>query len=265
MCVHPLGWLRSAHARGKCLEFGQEPECFNANQPWSSSHPYWCECGGTEDGTDDLGGKEPCNLENSVGQYYSAWRDQSRIRFNRAETTTPPYDLTGIIAEPPAGYVYGEPTFVQDWRHRHILLFSKLEKANPTNVSVMEIVSDDDGKTWSEPTTVFTGARKPRIEIHPSTGAIVRAAYLPGSPATVGTLKASIQYPGDSAPGTEFTIKEYVGTTLIDLRVKDEGFHLAPAADGPGRWLLICTREGESSPADLQSWDECKTFTAANT
>ena len=264
-CYDPRSYLESLQHFGTCLEYElPEPVC-PPTQPWTTDEPYWCECGGGgPDGEDDLGGAEPWNLENSVGQYYSAFRDLSRIRFRRAPFTIPPYELSEIAAAPPSGYVYGEPAFIQDWRHRHILLFSKLEKANPTNVSVMEIVSDDDGKTWSDPTTVFTGARKPRPAIHPSTGAIVRMAYKPGTPATVGTLVANIQYPGDAAPGAEFTVQEYVNAALRNLSVTDAGFGIAGAADAPGRWLLICTREGEGGPSDFQSWDECKTFTPSN-
>lgn len=212
------------------------PPCV-APATWSGAPN--CKCTGGKDG--------PWNLQTILGQYHATSADKG-VRYQQAWANVPPFDSDVQVTTDPA---HTQPRMIRDWRGRGLLLYRDAAAGGPY---VRERVTDDDGRTWSRPRTIFVAAHHP-MPAGPSllTGCVVYAAYDTAS----GSITATRQYPGDTAPGAAFTFKDDLG---VDLAVDDASFGLATAPDAPGRWLLHVLVSGALT--HYESTDDCATFTA---
>ncbi len=174
------------------------------------------------------------NLQSRQGHYHAAGDTTGTgIDFHRADDTVPPFVLDVMATGNAADHA---PRFVQDWSGRLLLVFL-------SGADALEVFSDDDGATWSDPTTVFTGATQVTIAEDRHTGLVLRAGLVSGE------VLVTRQYPGDTTPGVELS----TGVMLDDV-----GFHLQCATEGPLRWLLIGVASGAvvhfASADDGETW-----------
>ncbi len=136
------------------------------------------------------------------------------------------------------------PRMVRDGDNRIILTWLRF-------ADVLEVFSDDDGETWSEPLTVFTGATQTTINVDEATGLVLRGALISNE------VVVSRQYPGDAAPGVEIPATVYPGAPPLEL--DDAGFHFSMAHEGPARWVLTGVAGGEvvnyASADDGATWE----------
>lgn len=115
--------------------------------------------------------------------------------------------------------------------------------------------SDDYGRTWETETLAITDAHKPTGNCNRHDGRIVIAAlrYVSGSSGPCNIV-ARQQGPGDAALDTEYLFQDGSG----DLVVDDDTFHLFPAEDVTGVWVLVAVDGGEVK--EWQSYDRCLTW-----
>lgn len=180
-------------------------------------------------------------LQSMFGEYYRATVDSGRIRVRRADHTTIPFVLSALAT---AGPDDSEPELSQDWRTRILLGFSR-------GGDVLETVSTDRGATWEAPVMAIAGGRGSETAIDPQTGIIYRAAR-------VGTeMHATLQFPGEVAPSAAFVCRDAVGTPL---GIEEDGFGIAWAQDGQRRLTGAVRFLGDSSPTDMQSFDNGVTW-----
>lgn len=174
------------------------------------------------------------------GRLHLAHAEADGIHYQRSDHPSPPFTYSAM-ATSTAGDI--QPRMVQERSlGRLLLIFSRVD-------DIYEAASDDDGETWTTPTLMFTGGAHPTIAVDPVTGAILRAAW------RSATIVGRVQYPGDSTSGVEFTFKNSVGSNLT---VANDTFHISPADDGPGRWILVAQVSGIVKT--YQSFDDARTW-----
>jgi hypothetical protein len=204
--------LKCVWDRAACDWVCQDPPCV-APETWTG--PPLCTCDGGEKG--------PWNFHTILAHYHAA-SDDKGIRYQRSETSIPPFVADVQVTTDPA---HTQPRMVRDWRRRWLLLYTDNSSGTP---KVVEIVSHDDGDTWSHPRTVFMSAKHPMpAGPLPYAGCVLYAAY------SAGNILIERQYPGDPSPSASFTAKDETGA---DLTVDDASFGLSPAPDGAKRWVL---------------------------
>jgi hypothetical protein len=211
----------------------QPPPCV---PPATWTGPPLCKCVGGEKG--------PWNFHTILAHYHAA-SDDKGILYERSEGPTPPFAASVQITTDPA---HTQPRMVHDWRGRWLLLYTDNSSGSP---KVVEIVSHDDGDTWSHPRTVFMSAKHPMpAGPLPYSGCVLYAAY------DGGNLLIERSYPGDLSPSASFTAQDDAGAALV---VDDASFGLSQAPDGPGRWVLHAlqggTRHHLLSTDDGESWE----------
>lgn len=127
----------------------------------------------------------------------------------------------------------------------------------PGGSGVYITYSDDYGRTWSTEELALTDCHFATGNCSPFDGLNVVAAlkYVSGSSAPC-TIEAVRQGPGDSGFGVQYTFTD--GSS--DLEFEDEYFHIFPAFDGSGRWILTAKAYGDSGTSEWQSFDNCLTW-----
>jgi hypothetical protein len=114
-------------------------------------------------------------------------------------------------------------------------------------------ISTDDGATWSDELTMFTGGKYPRPAsevINGNFGNTVVLAYVSGK--IKGKLMGST-----GSWGSEFTCKDDAG---VDLAPSDADFGFSWSATNGHPWELSFTVSGESVISHWVSYDECLTW-----
>lgn len=201
------------------------------------------QCPGWDPPDDDAKGSV-WNLERRLGGYCCAYVESGNIWFRGGDHSRPPFSIGPQRVSVLDGSTDSEPRLAEDLVRRGRLLCPFTRSGG---AGVLECTSDDDGRTWSAATTMFSGGKHPTIGVHPLTGIVFRGAYVSGA------LKGTLQGPGDAAPGAEFSLTG-LGTPA------DDSFHVEPACDTPGRWLLAMVVGTDVrhyvSTDDGQSWTE---------
>ncbi len=137
-----------------------------------------------------------------------------------------------------------------------VLLYQKTESDGTNNV--WRTMSADEGATWSTPVMAFANGTQPVIgrAMHGSTGERIEAAFIPDvSEDGTGTISATIQNLGDSAPSAPLNLQYWNGSANVDLSVQDSGFYITQGQENQGRWFLVCTAAGDSATSDYYSSD----------
>ena len=125
--------------------------------------------------------------------------------------------------------------------------------------------SGDDGDTWSSPTMAIRFGTHPNIAC--ADGRTLLAAVTPAPDSTTSSpkfyLSAAYQAAGDPAPSAPFVCMKAgsAGGTGTPLRVADDSFGLAFAAEGPDRLTLHVLIAGELATSDWWSADGARTWT----
>lgn len=115
---------------------------------------------------------------------------------------------------------------------------------------VFEVVSDDDGVTWSFWGFLFDAAKHPHI-LRTSAGALLRAARCDD-----GCIRAVWQ-PVGGAVGPIFVLRD---SALAPLATEDDSFCIVEDPAMPRRGLLVVRLAGGTQVALMQSTDEFATW-----
>lgn len=185
-----------------------------------------------------------CNVHDRWGRYYVATRNATGILVARSDFSTPPFAVESQATGPADD---SSPALLPLPTGPAPLLLL-WERAG----AVYESRSYDDGLTWEAPVTMFLAGTQPHLARDPVSGAVLRAAFVDP------LIRATLQYPGDAAPGAEFTFK---GAGGADLQWEPDGFDVSPAGEGPGRWLLLAVALGETEVSHWLSTDHAATWT----
>jgi len=123
--------------------------------------------------------------------------------------------------------------------------------------SIQVCFSDDNGLTWSTPTTMISNASHPR-HFPGFDGSLFWTGfrYLGGASGP-GHLIGRYQAEGDATPSAEFVLASASGP----LVVRDDTFSIALGTDGASLWTLYCVLDGESGPSGWTSSDFGRTWT----
>lgn len=176
-------------------------------------------------------GARPANTHGPWGQYAEAWVLSGSIWIRWASRATPPWGHTNVAI---VSGTADTPRIACDHRGCLYLVWE-----DGGDVSVSE--SHDDGVTWSTPTLMFASGTYP--EIHTGTdGTLLAAARV------AGELQVSRRSPGDTAWSTPAVA---VDDASAHMALADDSFGISAGAEGPGRWMLVCTIDGE---ADISTW-----------
>jgi len=188
-------------------------------------------------------GDGPWNLETRGGRYQFSYPEAGVIQYRSSVYSGPIFVTSSVVTgggddsqfrmcavSYPAGRVRGV------WRRAG---------------AVVGAHSDDDGNTWSSPVTLWATAKNPTVAYDPRSETLVYAAYV------TDHLEARVQGPSDSSPGTAFHLTD----GSADLAVDDATFHIQPAYDTPGRWLLVLVDGG--TVKNFQSVDDCESWDTA--
>lgn len=192
----------------------------------------------------------PWNIHTEFQQYQHAYVSTGGVvHYASVDGPAPPFQWDVVVATPPSGATDGEPRMVRDWLARTWLLFTRLGGPAP---GVYSVVSDDEGRTWSTPVLAFANGKHPDIAPDLRTGQILRTCYFAAN--LIGTLTDA-----SGATSPQFTLKDQTGANLVP---DDDTFHIAPAPDGPGRWLLVMVVAGTIQ--DWASADDGRTWVRVN-
>jgi hypothetical protein len=176
-------------------------------------------------------GFRPANTHGPWGQYAECWIASGSIWIRWTSRATPPWGHTNVAI---VSTTADTPRIACDHRGCLYLVWE-----DGGDVSVSE--SHDDGVTWSTPTLMFASGTFP--EIHTGTdGTLLAAARV------AGELQVSRRSPGDTAWSTPAVA---VDDASANMALADDSFGISAGAEGPGRWMLVCTIDGE---ADISTW-----------
>lgn len=185
----------------------------------------------------------PWNLQTRGGQYHWAYSEAGEILYHRSEHSYP------AAAAGPFSLADGG----DDHQFRMIEATYPAGRVRGTWVRAGDVVtaySDDDGETWSDPVTLWADAKNPTVAHDPRSETTLYAAFV------TDHLEGRRQGPADSSPGTAFTLTDGSSPLAVD----DATFHLFPAADTSGRWLLVLVDGGDVknfwSGDDGSTWEE---------
>lgn len=184
-------------------------------------------------------GSSPWNLHTFSGQYQIAYAHAAGIRYRRADHSIPPFAFAAVAVTTTAGDDEPAAAELLAERLRVRLVFHRAGVIYRTD-------SDDDGETWGDPVTLFAAGSHPTLAYDPQSLCTLYACY------NGGALKGRLQEPGDSTPGSEYTLD------IPDIPA-DDSFHLSAALDGSRRWLLVMKTSGGAIKNYL-STDEGVTF-----
>ena len=183
------------------------------------------------------GVRYPWLLIDRWGCLHKAQTIGGNVQYSRSNFGVPPYAVT---VEVTASGLDCAPRMVKDYHEQVVLLFTRETAVGSGNFDGFEVVSDDDGLTWSDPDMAFSGGKWAAVSVG-NWGEIVRMAR-------VGTaITANVQWPGDTAPRANFTFRNAAGTALS---IEDDTFYIVAAREGPGRWVGTWVITGESSTSD---------------
>jgi hypothetical protein len=187
------------------------------------------------------------NLHDAYGHYYMANSDATGIRLRRADGKTPRTDhgLPGWALDTHASSAVGTKNpFLLARPDRTIALFYD----DGFNVDLT--TSGDRGATWGTPMSLLGGSA-PFAARNALTGSELVVAVQ-----SDGSLKGTIQHPGDPAPSAPFILLDSAGATL---HTDGTGPAVSPAPDGT--FVMAMVASGGSSLSNWWSGDFGKTWT----
>lgn len=156
----------------------------------------------------------PWPLEVRTGQYHRCHTDQNRVQYRRANHVVPPF----VVASTPVEGL--QPRMCRDYRGRVRLFYT--ERPLPLG-NVWQIISDDDGVTFGNPSVVMPGAAFPSTVYDPRTQAVFTTLYYGGG------LYSWRERPNETA----FPFS-------LGIAVEEDVAHVCPVPGSPGVWLLAC-------------------------
>lgn len=202
-------------------------------------------------------GMFPFNLEDDQGRLHrvSITKD-GEVHFCRSDSTIP---LPKWAIDLDATKGLGDcttPRIVIDVHQRLTLIFTRSQ--SDSQFDVHQMVSDDDGSTWTDPTMLFPSCKFPTTAAA-SDGTVIAAAFeYQSGTSGPGKIKMVIQRPGDVKQSDPFYLH---GEDDAPLIVAEDSFHVCEAKDYQGRWVLAVHMDGDDSVSDWWSADNCRTFT----
>jgi len=118
--------------------------------------------------------------------------------------------------------------------------------------------SDDEGRTWETESVVVTNAHNGTGNSDKFTGMRIIAGvrFVSGSSAPCNIVAVSLNA-GTNTPSAEFLFKD---STATAIQFEDETFHIYPADDPSGRWVLTAKAYGSTSISEWESFDNCLTW-----
>lgn len=178
----------------------------------------------------------PWPLETRGQQYHRCHVDQGRIHYGRANHVVPPFDAA---VSPVEGL---QPRMCRDYRARVRLFYA----AAPLPVGgVWQIASDDDGRSFLEPTSVLPGGAFPSCCCDARTQSIFAVMYGGGN-----------LYGWRERPNEVPVPQILVDQNGFPLVVEEDVAHVWPSPGGEARWLLVCRILDEGAISLWESWND---------
>jgi hypothetical protein len=184
------------------------------------------------------------------GHLHAVGATEGNIRYFRSNSSLPipNWAVNGVFVTGDAE-TEGEdenPVVVRNWQDRLFILFDRPDEEAPETRNVLEVVSDDDGETWSEPTMAIPGGTRP-FTITDRNGNQIEAAYV------AGNIAARFRGLGETTWSDLFFFTDSAGDPLA---VEDQPFSFDAAFDSPERFVLAVVIDGETSTSLWWSADE---------
>ena len=194
-------------------------------------------------------GTGPWNWEDERGRYHRVDTDAGDIVYHGVEWSRPYPGFDRTVA---VGTGDRPKVFKDRQLQRLYIVFDDSSDSYITQ-------SDDSGNTWSTPSVAITDSHSATGNSSPFDGTNVVAAlrFVSGSAAPCNII-GKTQGPGDSGFGSEFTFKD---ASAVAIEFEDESFHIFPAYDGTGRWILTAKGFGNTNVDEWESFDGCATWT----
>lgn len=182
----------------------------------------------------------PWPLEVRTGQYHRTHVQRGIVQYRRANAVLPPFV---VGSQPVTGL---QPRCARDYRGRVRLFYT----AEPLPVGgVLQLVSDDDGVSFSGPASVMPGAAFPSIAYDARTETVFATMY--GGGALYGWRETA------AIAGTPFLLRDQNGAPLA---VEEDVAHATPAPGAEARWLLAARILGEGALSLWESTDDGATW-----
>jgi hypothetical protein len=157
-----------------------------------------------------------------------------------------------------------------DGRVRVTFARKKLNDDDPETPGVYEMVSDDVGATWSQPSMIFDKGDFPTLAMGVS-GTMMYGVWVAdtdgdGTEQDIGVIQIAVQNPGDPAPnydadtggsGTPYTATDKDGNQIKFYR---GGFHFAQAHEDATRWVLAALQASAAAFGHWVSGDDGQTW-----
>lgn len=189
----------------------------------------------------------PSNLAYAYGWYLRSSAPAGNVTVRRVRAARLPFETNVALTATGKDH---RPVIGADHRER---LWCLWHRNNPPGTfNVYEAYSDDDGATWSSEALVFSSGRYPQIATDPSSGTVLKAAYVSGY------LKGILRYPGDLANRSEFTFN-LAGS--VPLQVANDTFGIAWIPDAQRRLILHVRLLNETDTREYVSFDDGATWT----
>jgi hypothetical protein len=155
-----------------------------------------------------------------------------------------------VTPAPASGVTDSHPRIAADADGRLHIVWERDAGSGP---SVYRVYSDDDGSTWingGSPEMAIAGGAHPDIAAGWDGVLVIAAVVVSGS---THNIQAQVQYPGNAAPSTAFTLNDDSGNPL---QVADDSFGIshAPAPHSP--WVLSAVIDGDAGSSEWQSWGD---------
>lgn len=195
----------------------------------------------------------PWNFAGEFADFHRAnIAEDGGIYYWHSDNVVPPWDpaIMQALVHNDGKSSYSRMVVDRQHANRAILVYQSGDSLHGYNI--FETASADDGATWETPTETFFLAQFPTIAVGQD-GTVIRAIYVAAND-TTGTIQATIQQPGDLAPGSAFTLSDASGPIVV----ASDTFHLAQT--DAGNWILHANT-GSGTQAYL-STDDARTFTA---
>lgn len=212
-------------------------------RPWHGAYALW-------DGSQPTG---------STGQW--CWEDRNG-RYQRVDTNADGIEFHGVDwSRPYPGFdrtvqVTSDPTDTNPkiYEDRHLGRFWVVFDRGS---DVRWTYSDDYGRTWSTSAVALASCHSATGNSSPFDGLNVVAAlkFVSGSSAPC-VIRSIRQRPGDASFGSAYTFTD----GSADIQFEDETFHIFPAFDGSGRWILTAKAYGDTGTSEWESFDQCLTW-----
>lgn len=246
--VWPHGWTVTKHAHAVDGSESAASLTFDGRELATARawHGYFCVPDQTA-----VSGSSPWNWEDSLGRYHRVQVNSTGVEYRGVDWTRP-YPGFDRVVQVTSTATDASPRIYQDLHLGRLwVLFTRSGDTYST-------YSDDYGRTWSTPSVALTTCKYGTGNCDPWTGCVVIAGarYVSGSSGPV-YIVAKKQTAGDSSLGSEFKFKD---STATDIQFADDTFHIFPAADASGRWVLVAKASGSSDVSEYESFDQCSTW-----